>query len=167
MEEEFGRLDYLINNAGLFERTDLANLQPDKAKRLWEINTQATLLLIQACQGLLKDSQGSVVNIIDNCSGHRPWAYHSHYVASKAGALAITRSLAVELAPEIRVNAVGPGAILCQENDPILQTNILQKIPMQRWGSPKEIAETVWFLLTGPRYITGEIITVDGGWSLR
>ena len=167
VEERFWRLDFLINNAARFERAALENIRPEAAEQMWKINTQASLFLTQACRSLLEGSHGSVVNIIDNCSGHRPWAYHSHYAASKAGTLAITRSLAAELAPEIRVNAVGPGAILCEENDPLLKTGLIQKIPMQRWGTPQEIAETVWFLLSGPRYITGELITVDGGWSLR
>lgn len=167
LKEKFGRLDFLINNAGLFERAPLATIKRERAQLLWQVNCQATLLMIQGCQELLEDSHGSVVNLIDNCSENRPWAYHSHYVASKAGALALTRSLAVELAPMIRINAVGPGAILCGEDDPIRKMNLLQKIPMQRWGTPTEIAETVWFLLTGPRYITGQLITVDGGWSLK
>jgi pteridine reductase len=167
LKEKFGRLDFLINNAGLFERATLGNIQTDRAEQLWQVNCQAILLMIQGCQELLEETQGSVVNLIDNCSGNRPWAYHSHYAASKAGALALTRSLAVELAPMIRINAVGPGGILCAEDDPILETNLLEKIPMQRWGAPREIAETVWFLLTGPRYITGQLIIVDGGWSLK
>ena len=112
----------------------------------------------------LISSKGSIVNIIDNVSGTRPWPNHAGYAASKAGLLAVTRSLAVELAPNIRVNAVGPGLTLTSEQDSPEWQHLKAKIPMGRWGDPTEVAETVLFLLLGPSYITGQ--TFVCGWRL-
>ena len=114
-----------------------------------------------------RDQPGSVINLIDNASGRGDWPELSHYCASKAALLSVTRSLAQELAPNIRVNAVGPGAILFQEwESEERRSSIMESIPMGRQGEVEEIAATVLFLASGPNYITGQIIDVDGGWSL-
>jgi pteridine reductase len=172
IEERSGRLDMLVNNAATFPRNPLPTIEASTTQDTWQINCLAPLLLIKQAATLLRkggvDSPGSVVNLIDNCSAERPWANYSNYASSKAGLLAITRSLAVELAPHIRVNAVGPGAILFHHHETEqMQQNILKKIPMNRMGYPDEVAQTVYFLLTGPKYITGQSIHVDGGWSIQ
>lgn len=166
-----GRLDILVNNASIFERIALEEMTSDAANMMWKVNAEAPLMLIQHAAPHLRfegvNQPGSVINIIDNASGRNDWPHHSHYCASKAALLSITRSLAQELAPSIRVNAVGPGAILFQdwESDE-RKAAVLSSIPMKRQGEAEEIAETILFLATGPTYITGQIIDVDGGWSL-
>ena len=166
-----GRLDILVNNASIFERITLEEMTSDAANMMWKVNAEAPLMLIQHAaphlrfEGIIQP--GSVINIIDNASGRKDWPNHSHYCASKAALLSITRSLAQELAPSIRINAIGPGAILFQdwESDE-RKSAVLSSIPMERLGNTDEIAQTVLFLAAGPTYITGQIIDVDGGWSL-
>ena len=166
-----GRLDILVNNASIFERIPLGEMTSDAANMMWKVNAEAPLMLIQHAASHLRfegvNQPGSVINIIDNASGRNDWPEHSHYCASKAALHSMTRSLAQELAPLIRVNAVGPGAILFQdwESDE-RKSAVLSSIPMGRQGGTEEIAETVLFLAAGPTYITGQIIDVDGGWSL-
>ena len=169
--ESAGRLDILVNNASIFERITLEEMTSDAANMMWKVNAEAPLMLIKHATPHLRfegvDKPGSVINIIDNASGRNDWPNHSHYCASKAALLSITRSLAQELAPSIRINAVGPGAILFQdwESDE-RKSAVLSSIPMKRLGDIGEIAQTVLFLAAGPTYITGQIIDVDGGWSL-
>ena len=166
-----GRLDILVNNASIFESTPLDQISSDAARMMWIVNAEAPLMLIRHAAPHLrfegKNRPGVVVNLIDNASGRGDWPELSHYCASKAALLSMTRSLAQELAPSIRVNAVGPGAILFQDwESEEKRAAILSSIPMKRQGRAEEIAATVMFLATGPDYITGQIIDVDGGWSL-
>ena len=169
--ERAGRLDILVNNASIFEKIPLEEMTSDAAQMMWMVNAEAPLMLIQHAAPHLrfegKDDPGSVINMIDNSSGRNDWPELSHYCASKAALLSITRSLAQELAPSIRVNAVGPDAILFQDwESEERRSAVLSSIPMGRQGDTEEIAETVLFLAAGPSYITGQIIDVDGGWSL-
>jgi pteridine reductase len=169
--EHTGRLDVLVNNASIFESIPIDEMSADAAQMMWKINAEAPLMLIHHAAPHLRfggdDQPGAVINLIDNASGRGDWPELSHYCASKAALLSITRSLAQELAPTIRVNAVGPGAILFQDWESEEKRGaILSSIPMKRQGLAEEIAETVLFLASGPDYITGQIIDVDGGWSL-
>ncbi len=169
--EHGGRLDVLVNNASIFESIPLDELTSDAARMMWIVNAEAPLMMIKKSASHLRfegvDQPGSVINIIDNSSGRKDWPEYSHYCASKAALLSVTRSLAQELAPAIRVNAVGPGAILFQDwEDESRRAAVLSSIPMDRLGKTSEIADTVLFLASGPSYITGQIIDVDGGWSL-
>ena len=166
-----GRLDILVNNASIFEKIPLDEMTSDAAQMMWRVNAEAPLMLIQQAAPHLRfegvNQPGSVINMIDNSSGRNDWPELSHYCASKAALLSMTRSLAQELAPDIRVNAVGPGAILFQDwESEERRSAVLSSIPMGRQGNTEEIAETVLFLAAGPSYITGQIIDVDGGWSL-
>ena len=166
-----GRLDILVNNASIFEKIPLDEMTSDAAQMMWRVNAEAPLMLIQQAAPHLRfegvNQPGSVINMIDNSSGRNDWPELSHYCASKAALLSMTRSLAQELAPSIRVNAVGPGAILFQDwESEDRRSAVLSSIPMGRQGNTEEIAETVLFLAAGPSYITGQIIDVDGGWSL-
>ena len=160
-------IEGLINNAGIFERNPLTETWGvEKVQQHLQLNTIVPLQLSHALRQPLIHSKGAIVNIIDNVSGSRPWPNHAGYAASKAGLLAVTRSLAVEMAPFIRVNAVGPGLILASDQDSLEWQHLQAKIPMGRWGTPQEVAETVLFLLLGPSYITGQLLCVDGGWNL-
>tara|TARA_B100001996_G_scaffold381277_1_gene370392 strand:+ start:1118 stop:1873 length:756 start_codon:yes stop_codon:yes gene_type:complete len=165
------RLDILVNNASIFESVLIEEMTTEAAREMWVVNAEAPLMLIHHAIPYLKSGgeqkPGSVVNMIDNASGRGDWPELSHYCASKAGLLSMTRSLAQELAPQIRVNAVGPGAIMFQDWEPEKKRSaILESIPMRRQGTAEEIAKTVLFLIDGPSYITGQVIDVDGGWSL-
>ena len=169
--ERAGRLDILVNNASIFEKIPLDEMTSDAAQMMWRVNAEAPLMLTQHAAPHLRfegeGDPGSVINMIDNSSGRNDWPELSHYCASKAALLSMTRSLAQELAPSIRVNAVGPGAILFQDwESEERRSAVLSSIPMRRQGDTEEIAETVLFLAAGPSYITGQIIDVDGGWSL-
>lgn len=163
-----GRLDILVNNASVFERRPLSEMTSEAARRMWLINAEAPLMLTHAAAPHLAAADpGAVVNLVDNASGRSDWPNHSHYCASKSALMSITRSLAKELAPAIRVNAVGPGAILFQDWESEARRNeVLRAIPMGRQGTVEEVAETVVFLAGGPTYITGQRLDVDGGWSL-
>lgn len=131
-------------------------------------NLAAPLFLTQAAAPYLRQAQGGVVNIID-IHAERPLKGYVAYTAAKAGLLGLTRSLALELAPDVRVNGIGPGAILWPEDGQFPdeeRADILGRIPLQRLGSPEDIARTVRFLLLDAPYITGQMIAVDGGRSI-
>ena len=133
---------------------------------MMEINAKAPYFLTKYLLRNIKNVNGCVVNLIDN-SYERPWPFYSSYCASKSALRSITLSLAIELAPDVRVNGIAPGAILFPDwMEKSSRQEILTKVPMKREGTPDEIADTAFFLAAGPQYITGQVIAVDGGWSL-
>ena len=160
------RLDGLINNASSFYPTPVGNITEEQWDELIGTNLKAPLFLSQAAAPHLQKCGGSIVNIVDIHS-QRPLRNHAVYGSAKAGLAMLTRSLAKDLAPDVRVNGVSPGAILWPEDgmtDKIQQT-ILQQIPLQRTGEPEDIAACVIYLLRDATYVTGQIIAVDGGRS--
>ncbi|MCB1845060.1 MAG: pteridine reductase [Halioglobus sp.] len=161
-----GGLDFLINNASSFYATALGTITEDDWDELLGSNLKAPLFLIQCAAGALRSSKGSVVNLID-IHAQRPLRNHSVYGAAKAGLAMLTRSMAKDLAPDVRVNGVSPGAIVWPEDgmSDELKNTILQQIPLKRAGSPRDIAECVAYLLGAP-YVTGQIVAVDGGRSI-
>ncbi|MDY6941409.1 MAG: pteridine reductase [Pseudomonadota bacterium] len=167
--EAFGQLDALVNNASTFYPTPVGDTLAHHWDDLVGTNLKAPYFLIQALAAPLRETQGSIVNIVD-IHAERPLKEHPVYCAAKAGLAMLTRSLARELAPEVRVNAVAPGAILWPESGSTesadVRTEILNRIPLQRTGAPSDIARTVHFLIAEAQYVTGQIIPVDGGRSL-
>lgn len=165
----WGRLDALVNNASVFYPTPTARATGNDWDTVMNANLRAPFFLLQACLPALKASRGSVVNMIDIYS-EKPIADHPLYCTSKAGLAALTRSWAKDLAPEVRVNGVSPGAILWPEGegamDESAQQAILEKTPLARTGDPDDIAGTIAFLICDAPFITGQIIAVDGGRSL-
>ncbi len=161
---EFGRLDALINNASVFFPTPIGSAGEDQWQLIMETNLKAPFFLSQAAAPYLKKTRGAIVNITD-IYVHRPLAEHAIYCASKAGLWSLTQSLAHELSPEIRVNAVAPGAIMWPENDTdeISHQRLVSRTPLRRIGDADDIARAVKFLLTDARFITGQMINVDGG----
>lgn len=159
----FGRLDGLVNNAAAFAPTALAATDAAAFDALMATNARAPFLLAQAAAPHLRSLRGAIVNIGD-LYAERPRADLVAYAASKAALLGLTRGLAVALAPEIRVNAVSPGAILWPEDgaDPAVQARILDATPLARLGSAEEIADAVAWLLRGG-FTTGEVLRLDGG----
>ncbi len=162
------RLDALINNASTFYPTQIGETTEVQWGDLMGSNLKAPFFLIQAAVPYLKQHQGSVVNIVDIHS-KKPMLTHSVYSIAKAGLAMLTKSLALELAPEIRVNGISPGVNIWPEGQNQIeldqQIKMINKIPLKRVGMPQDIADAVGFLLTH-QYMTGQIIDVDGGKSL-
>ena len=164
----FARLDALVNNASSFFPTPLAAIDQAAWDDLIGSNLKAPLFLTQAAAPYLKAAHGAVVNITD-IHAERPLPRYPVYTAAKAALAGLTRALAVELAPAVRVNGIAPGAILWPEDDqypPAERERILAQIPLQRLGEPGDIARAVRFLLEDAPYVTGQILAVDGGRSL-
>ena len=163
----FGRLDALINNASSFFATPLGKISVADWDDLLGSNLRAPLFLTQAAAPHLRATQGAVVNVTD-IHAERPLAGYPLYCAAKAGLLGLTRALAIELAPQVRVNAVAPGAILWPDDgafDPPTRDAIVAHTLLKRIGDPQDIARTVRFLLEDASYVTGQVINVDGGRS--
>lgn len=163
----FGRLDVLINNASTFYPTPIELIDQEFWHDLVGSNFAAPAFMVKAAAQHLRESQGCIINVID-IYARFPLSNHPLYCSAKAGLEMLTKSLAKDLAPEIRVNGVSPGAILWPENgnSEITQAKLLEKIPLARMGHPQDIAKTIRFLITDAEYITGQIIAVDGGRSV-
>ena len=162
-----GRLDGLVNNASTFYPTPVGDITEEHWTDLTGSNFKAPLFLSQAAVPHLRDSSGAIINIVD-IHAQRPLRNHPVYGPAKAALAMLTRALAKDLAPEIRVNGVSPGAILWPEDgmsDAARQT-ILQQVPLARAGDPCDIAGCVLYLLRDATYVTGQIIAVDGGRSI-
>ena len=167
----FGRLDALVNNASSFYATPLGAISEDAWNDLIGSNFKAPLFLIQAAAPHLRRAHGAVVNITD-IHAERPLAGYPLYCAAKAGLLGLTRALAIELAPEVRVNAVAPGPILWPEEsnelngsafDEAERARIIDHTLLKQAGSPRDIARAVRFLFNDAPYVTGQVINIDGG----
>ncbi len=164
----FGGLDVLVNNASSFYATPIGAIDERAWDDLMGTNLKAPLFLAQAAAPELRRTQGCIVNIID-IHAERPLADHMVYTAAKGGLLALTRSLALELGPEVRVNGVSPGAIMWPDGPEWQNEGERQRIIdhtlLKRIGEPEDIAGAVEFLATAP-YVTGQIIAIDGGRSI-
>ena len=165
--EQTGRLDILINNASSFYPTPLGTITEQQWTDLIGTNLKAPLFLSQAAEPHLRNSSGVIINIVDIHSA-RPLRHHAVYGPAKAGLAMLTRSLARDLAPAIRVNGVSPGAILWPEDNmpDSVKENIIGQVPMKRAGNPEDIARCVLYLVRDADYVTGQIIAVDGGRSI-
>jgi pteridine reductase len=162
-----GRLDVLVNNASSFYPTPIGTITTEQWDDLVGTNLKAPLFLSQAAAPALRESRGVIVNIVD-IHAQRPLREHPVYGPAKAGLAMLTRSLAKDLAPDVRVNGVSPGAILWPENDmdDAAKRAILGQVPLGRAGKPDDIAGAVLFLARDAAYVTGQIIAVDGGRSI-
>jgi pteridine reductase len=165
--ENFGRLDVLINNASSFYATAVGSITVDQFDDLIATNLRAPLFLAQAAAPALRATQGLVLNIAD-IHGQRPLKRHSVYSSAKAGLLMLTRALARELGPDVRVNAIAPGPVLWPEQglDAALQAEIIGKTALKRAGSPEDIARAAYFFIAEAPYVTGQVLAVDGGRSI-
>lgn len=165
----FDRLDALVNNASSFFPTAIGDIDLNAWADLIGSNLQAPLFLSQAVAPALRDAQGSIVNLID-IHAERPLKGYPLYSTAKAGLAGLTRALAIELAPEIRVNGVAPGPILWPADgafDSDSRAAIIAATPLGREGCPDDIARTVRFLIHDASYVSGQILAVDGGRSLH
>jgi len=165
--DSFGRLDLLVNNASAFFPVAIGAMEPSHWEELIGANLRAPLFIAQQAAVELAKNQGSIVNIVD-IHAERPMKGYALYSIAKAGLAAMTRSLAVELAPNVRVNGVAPGAIAWPEDGQFPdaeRARILATTPLARIGSPEDVARAVHFLACAP-YVTGQILAVDGGRSI-
>ena len=162
-----GGLDILVNNASSFYPTPLESITEEHWDDLLGINLKAPLFLSKISLPYLKKNNGVIINIVD-VHAQRPLKNHSVYGSAKAGLAMLTRSLAKDLGPDVRVNGVSPGAILWPESgiSERVKKNILSQVPLGRPGAPEDIAAAVVFLVRDAPYVTGEIIAVDGGRSV-
>ena len=163
----FGRLDALVNNASAFYPTPIGSITPAQWDDLFAANARAPFFLAQAAAPHLVANAGAIVNLVD-IYADSALRNHAVYVMAKAALVAMTRALALDLAPHVRVNAVAPGAVLWPEQGKSEQAKqaILSSVPLARMGSPEEVAEAVRWLLLDARYTTGQVVRVDGGRSL-
>ena len=161
-EERWGRLDVLVNNASTFYPTPVGEVTEAEWRDLVGSNLAAPFFLAQAAAPLLRAARGCIVNIAD-VYAHRPLAGHPVYSAAKAGLVMLTRALALELGPDVRVNSISPGAILWPENDDPDRQRIIKEIALKRSGDPGDIARAALFLVRDAPYVTGQDLAVDGG----
>ena len=163
----FGRLDILVNNASSFFPVPVGEIEPSHWEELIGSNLRAPLFISQQAAAELGKNEGAIVNIVD-IHAERPLKGYALYSVAKAGLAAMTRSLAIELAPRVRVNGVAPGAIAWPEDGQFPdaeRARILATTPLARTGSPEDVARAVHFLASAP-YVTGQILAVDGGRSV-
>ncbi|MBM3350197.1 MAG: pteridine reductase [Betaproteobacteria bacterium] len=166
----FGRLDALINNASTYFPTELGQINEDNWHNLMNSNLKAPVFLCQAAAPELRKNRGCIVNITD-MHIERPKKGYIVYSVAKAGLVTLTKSLAHELGPEVRVNAVAPGPVLWPEDNPqfdeVYRQRILNQTLLKRVGNPEDVAKAVRFLIYDATYTTGHILAVDGGRSLN
>ncbi len=166
--EVWGHLDVLVNNASSFFPTPIGTITLGHWHDLVNSNLKAPLFLSQAATPYLRENNGCIINMVD-IHAFRPMREHPVYCAAKAGLAMLTQSLAQELGPEVRVNGIGPGAILWPENDmdEAAKQFIIERTALKRHGEPRDIARAILFLVRDADYITGHIVPVDGGRSLN
>ena len=165
--QEFGGLDVLVNNAAIYETVEFEKITARQWDEMFAVNARGPFLVSQAALKPLRQRQGRIIHL-GSLGGLRPWATHAHYCASKAALTMLTQVMAKALAPEIAVNCVAPGMIdLKDGRDAALLRKIAGKTPMRRNGSAEEVVRGVLFFATAPRFITGQVLAVDGGLGLE
>ncbi len=163
--KHFGRLDLLVNSASTFAAGDLLAVTADEWDAVMAVNLRAPFLLVRETAELLTASRGSVVNIVD-LAALQPWTGHPAHSVSKAALLHLTRVAARRLAPEVRVNAIAPGAVLLPAHFSEADAGrVRERVPLGRIGDPQDVVGAVRFL-AGAEYVTGEVVVVDGGAGL-
>jgi len=163
--ERFGRLDVVVNNAAVFESAALETLSLAQWDAVFETNARGPFLVAREALPHLRAAQGRIVNI-GSLGGLRAWAGHAHYCASKAALHMLTLAMAKAFAPQVSVNCVAPGWIELEEQPRVEAEHFAAKTPMRRNGSADDIAQAVLFFATGPHFVTGQILAVDGGLGL-
>ena len=162
--EEFGQLDLLVNNAGIFESEALEKISVNQWDTMFATNTRAPFLMAKAAHPHLRATRGRILNI-GSLGGLHPWATHGHYCTSKAALHMLSQTMAKAWAPEISVNCIAPGMIVQGEVDEAYE-HFARKTPMQRNGTAHDVAAAAIFFATAPHFITGQLLAVDGGLGL-
>lgn len=169
VHQTLGPVEALVNSAGVLERADFVETTLEALEHQWALNARAPYLLSQAVvrRARREGRRLDIVNVVDIAGPLQAWAQHSAYCMSKAALASLTRTLAVELAPDVRVNGVLPGMVLPPEALLAAERESLAaRIPQRRFGEPADVVEATLFLLTGPRFMTGQLLAVDGGRSV-
>lgn len=168
IEAELGPIAVLINSAAIYLKADFQQTSLEMLDGQWALNARAPYLLSQAVvPGMRARGAGDIVNVLDVGGAINAWRHYSAYCMTKAALASLTTCLSLELAPQIRVNGVAPGTVLPPTDlSPEVLEQLKGRVPQQRFGSPKDIVDTIGFLVTGPRFITGQILAVDGGRSV-
>ncbi len=162
--EEFGQLDLLVNNAGVFESEALEKISVEQWDAMFATNTRAPFLMAKVAYPHLRTARGRILNI-GSLGGLHPWATHGHYCTSKAALHMLSQTMAKAWAPEISVNCIAPGMIVQGEVDEAYE-HFARKTPMKRNGTAHDVAAAAVFFATAPHFITGQILAVDGGLGL-
>ena len=166
VKSKFGRIDVLVNNAGFFEAVPFIEITEDQWDNMFATNVRGPFLVSRHCIPELRASRGRIINL-GSLGGEKPWVTHAHYCSSKAALHMLTRIMAKALAPEITVNCVAPGMIENNQNDKQMLKRFAGETPMQRNGTADDVVSAVMFFATAPEFITGQVITVDGGLGLK
>jgi pteridine reductase len=165
--ERFGRLDVLVNSAAVMHRLRLEETTPEQWDDILNLNLRAVFFCTQGAASALREAKGSVINLAD-VGGLEPWPGFAAHSVSKAGVVMLTRVLALDLAPEVRVNAIAPGAVLVPDTyDQAARDALVRSTPLRRLGTPGDVTAAVLYLLEHGDYITGTVLTVDGGRAVR
>jgi pteridine reductase len=168
--QHFGKLDVLINNASTYYPTEIGHINEENWQDLMGSNLKAPMFLAQAAAAELRKNHGCIINITD-MHIERPKKGYIVYSVAKAGLVTLTKSLAQELSPEVRVNAVAPGPVQWPENNPqfdeVYRQRVISQTLLKRIGEPQDIAKAVKFLVVDAPFITGHVLAVDGGRSLN
>jgi 3-oxoacyl-[acyl-carrier protein] reductase/pteridine reductase len=167
LRHEFGGLDVLVNNAAVYETVDFEDISLQQWEEMFAANVRGPFLVSKLAAPMLRERKGRIINL-SSLGGSRPWATHAHYCASKAALNMLNETMAKALAPEISVNCVAPGMTSSGGSGATeLLKKIAAKTPMKRAGTPAEVAAAVLFFATGPHFITGQTLGVDGGLGLE
>jgi 3-oxoacyl-[acyl-carrier protein] reductase/pteridine reductase len=165
-EDRLGRLDGLVNNAARFTGVDPLEITEADWDFIHSVNLKAAFFCAQQAARIMRRHGGGRIVNISSLGGLRPWARHAHYCASKAGLIMLTKALAAAWAPEITVNSVAPGVVPFDDIDPEGR-RMIERTPAGRGGTPDEIAQAVIYFLEASNFVTGQVLAVDGGLSLR
>lgn len=167
VQDTFGTIDVLINNAGAFETVNFEEISEEQWDDMFAINVRGPFLMARACTPVLRRSNGRIINL-GSLGGEKPWVTHAHYCSSKAALHMLTRVMAKALAPEIAVNCVAPGMIDSgyRERDSGLLKRLADRTPMKRNGAPDDVVSAVMYFATCPHFTTGQVFKVDGGLGL-
>jgi NAD(P)-dependent dehydrogenase (short-subunit alcohol dehydrogenase family) len=164
--EHFRQIDILVNNAGVFQTAKIEAITASQWDEVFAVNVRGPFLMSQSCIPALRASHGRIINM-GSLGGEKPWATHAHYCSSKAALHMLTQVMAKALAPDVAVNCVAPGMIAAEgERDPALLERLAARTPMQKNGTPQDVVSAVMYFATAPHFITGQILTVDGGLGL-
>jgi NAD(P)-dependent dehydrogenase (short-subunit alcohol dehydrogenase family) len=160
--QRFGPIDILVNNAGVFETAKLDEITAEQWDEVCAVFVRAPFLVSKHCIPSLRSRRGRIIHM-GSLGGEKPWATHAHYCSSKAALHMLTQVMAKALAPEIAVNCVAPGMIDAGDGD---MQWLAQKTPMKKNGTPQDVCSAVMYFATSPHFITGQVLTVDGGLGL-
>jgi 3-oxoacyl-[acyl-carrier protein] reductase/pteridine reductase len=168
VQQRFGRIDLLVNNAGIFQTAKLEEITVEQWDEVFAVNVRAPFLLAKYCIPSLRQNRGRIINL-GSLGAEKPWSTHAHYCSSKAALHMLTQVMAKALAPEIAVNCVAPGMIDAGGADryPELLQRVAEQTPMKKAGTPQDVVSAVMYFATAPHFITGQVLTVDGGLGLR